>query len=345
MIVKSGTEAGSSSGNLVALEHISVAAPEHRMVATFYIDGLGFAADQRRTDELDQGYGTLWMNAGLSQMQIEEEAARHLPGVIGLIYPDLDTLETRLRSVMADLRHTVFQWKRVLGRAKQDEYIQVIGPYGNQFRAFESSTTSDMKPLRAFDRRGLQPGPRSLPLGIGYIEYGTAPGTARLIARFYQRVLGAHVRIEIDHEAEADEGFSAERAIVQVGPAQELVFTESRQPVGESEHHIGIYVHHFEETFESVQQYKLLYSNPKYNDNAECLEDALAEAQFRFKDIVSLPETMPARPGPWTPILQVEHEIRSIEHPGCQLSNYAKHQLRNVRPSTSCLNEGLVVQF
>lgn len=325
LLLKCGVEGGRSSGNIVFLEHINICAPSHQLVKLFYEDGLGFTPDPRRAQEREQGFGTLWLNNGISQVHIPEGAPQHVPGVVGLLYPDLTTLQARLAQVHGKLRHTAFQFSRT------DEAIEITCPYGNRYKAFECEA--------GLDPRGVQPGPRSLGLGIAYIEYQVPFGTAKLISRFYQQLLGAHVTVE-GGDFEGDScvfGLLPQRAIVKAGPLQELVFTESHAPVADTGHHLAIYVQHFEQTFLALQAAGLVFVNPRFTDKADTLESAVAHGQFRIKEIVSLEDGVVGGV-----LYQLEHEVRSIEHPSCCLSEYTKRRLREQAPSTKSLNQELL---
>ena len=266
------------------------------------------------------------MNTGSSQFHLPDGAAQHVPGVVGLGYPDLITLEHRLRVVYPKLRHTAFRYEHHPG-----SHIDIICPYGNRFKAFASE---------GLDARGVQPGPRSIGLGVAYIEYQVPFGTAKLISRFYQRMLGAHVSLEGgDYESEPCVfGMMPQRAVVRAGPLQELVFTESHAPTADTGHHIAIYVNHFSNTFEALNAAGLIYSNPNYPDeNADNLAAAVEQAQFRFRDIISLGDADCGGTNQGV-ILQLEHEVRSIDHPSCCFSAFCKQQIRDLAaPSTTHL--------
>ena len=268
------------------------------------------------------------MNIGSSQIHLPDGAAQHVPGVVGVLYPDLLTLELRLRNAYPKLRHTAFRYEHHPG-----SHIDIICPYGNRFKVLEAD---------GLDARGVQPGPRSLGLGIAYIEYQVPFGTAKLISRFYQRIIGAHVTLEGgDYESEPCVfGVLPQRAIVTAGPQQEIVFTETHAPAADTGHHIAIYVNHFSKTFEALNAAGLIWKNPAYPDErADTLELAVEQAQFRFRDIISLEDSDTDCTSRGV-ILQLEHEVRSIEHPGCCFSAFWKQRIRQYAdtPSTTCLN-------
>ena len=60
LLIKCGFEGGSTHGNICALEHINICAPSHEMIRLFYIEALGCTPDDRRAQQQQQGYGTLW---------------------------------------------------------------------------------------------------------------------------------------------------------------------------------------------------------------------------------------------------------------------------------------------
>jgi hypothetical protein len=198
-------------GNIVLLEHVNVQVPDQALAIAFYIVGLGFTRDPY----LNYGLGNMWANVGEQQFHLPTRPAQVIPGHIGVVIPDLDTLKDRLTSLEMTLAGTEFSWS-----AKAD-HLDVTCPWGNRFRCYPA-------------------GPRfgDMALGIPYVEFLVAPGRAAAIARFYEQVLGAPAATE-----SAENGALSR---VKIGRNQSLVFRETEQPLSPYDgHHIAIYVANF----------------------------------------------------------------------------------------------------
>lgn len=198
-------------GNIVLLEHVNVQVPDQALAIAFYIVGLGFTRDPY----LNYGLGNMWANVGEQQFHLPTRPAQVIPGHIGVVIPDLDSLKDRLTSLEKTLAGTEFSWS-----AKAD-LLDVSCPWGNRFRCYPA-------------------GPRfgDMALGIPYVEFLVAPGRAAAIARFYEQVLGAPAATE-----SAENGALSR---VKIGRNQSLVFRETEQPLSPYDgHHIAIYVANF----------------------------------------------------------------------------------------------------
>ena len=129
---------------------------------------------------------------------------------MGLVVPDLDALETRLRNVSERLDGTRFSWR------PKGAHFEVTCPWGNRFRAHAAG------------------GAYGGPLGIPYVEMPIAKGAAAGVARFYRSVMGAPVKVE------------GTRVCVNAGPGQSIVFQEGEGHDAEYDgHHFAIYVADF----------------------------------------------------------------------------------------------------
>jgi hypothetical protein len=132
--------------------------------------------------------------------------------------------------------------------------------------------------------RCYEPAPRFglIPLGMPYVAFTVPPGTTDAIARFYDQVMRA--------PAKAEDG----EARVQVGRYQELVFQETTEPIPAYDgHHIAIYAARWSEPCDLLQKRGLITE--------------LTDHQFRFKDIID--------PDSGETVFEVEHEVRSLQHP------------------------------
>lgn len=164
------------------------------------------------------------------------------------------------------------------------------------------------------------------PAGIAELRLPCFPGTAHLIARFYSEVVGARVVENSGGDVGGDGGAGgapSERGAgccVFLGPGSCLRFTED-DTLGEhtaqaverlwSGWHVAFYVASFSPAFQSVLGLGLNLLDHPYRDKSPDLPAALANRQFRFKDIVHLDAF-----GKRGELLYcLGHEVRSLHHP------------------------------
>ena len=193
-------------GNIVFFEHVNLMVPDQEVATDFYVDGLGFTRDPY----LMVGTRNMWVNCGRQQFHLPKGEPQRFRGVMGLVVPDFDALEARLRRVSERLDATRFSWRR------RRSHVDVTCPWGNRFRVHAAG------------------GAHGGPVGIPYLEMPIAKGAAPGVARFYRSVMGAPATVE--------DG----RACVNVGPGQSIVFREGEGPEAEYDgHHLAIYVADF----------------------------------------------------------------------------------------------------
>ncbi len=198
-------------GNIVHLEHVNVTIPDQRLATIFYVSGLGLTRDPY----LMTGVDNMWVNVGRSQFHLPSRGVQVLRGRVGIVLPDLESLERRLRDVAPLLAETRFSWER------REGFIEAICPWGNRYRCHA--------PAREFG---------DTELAIAYVELDVPPGSAPGIARFYRELLGAH--------AVLDSGPGGAAAIVATGAAQQLRFRETAHPQPEYDgHHVQVYIADF----------------------------------------------------------------------------------------------------
>ena len=174
-------------GNIVLFEHVNLTVPSQETATDFYVDGLGFTRDPY----MMVGTRNMWVNCGRQQFHLPRGEPQRFRGVMGLVVPDLDALEVRLRNVVSErLDGTRFAWRR------RRAHVEVTCPWGNRFRVHAAG------------------GAYGGPVGIPYLEMPIAKGTAAGVARFYRSVMGAPAVVE-DGSAR-----------VNVGPGQSIVFLE-----------------------------------------------------------------------------------------------------------------------
>lgn len=198
-------------GNIVLLEHVNVTIPDQRLATIFYVSGLGLTRDPYLMTGLDN----MWVNVGRSQFHLPSRGVQVLRGRVGIVLPDLASLERRLHDVAPFLAETRFSWQR------REGFIEATCPWGNRFRCHA--------PAPEFGETEL---------AIAYVELDVPAGSARGIARFYREVFGAHSAL--------DGGPGGEAAVVSTGATQQLRFRETALPLPEYDgHHVQVYVTDF----------------------------------------------------------------------------------------------------
>jgi hypothetical protein len=261
MTTKTYDRAAEDVGNIVALEHVNLRIADQRLATVFYVVGLGFTRDPYLMVNIDN----MWVNVGKQQFHLITAAPQVLRGTTHLVVPSLDRLVTRLGKVRDLLAGTQFDYK------VEDKTVLATCPWGNKMR------------LHA-------PGPEfnGISLGMPYVEFTVAPGTAPGIARFYERVFETAATV-------VPNGGGGSVARVHVGPHQELRFKETTEPIPAYDgHHIAIYVSNFSRAHDWLAKKSLVTeeSNPY---------------QYRFNWI--------AEPDSGEKLFEVEHEVRSLTHP------------------------------
>lgn len=212
-------------GNVVLLEHVNVEIPDQAQATLFYVVGLGFTRDPY----LNVGLGNMWINVGEQQFHLPTGAQPQIvPGIIGLVVPDLDLLKKRLEAIAEALKGTHFSWD------VERDFLSVTCPWGNRFRCHSSSVKfGDMA------------------VGMPYVEFFTQPGSARGIAQFYQETLRAPTSVEPKN------GVSIAR--VEIGQSQWLLFTETLDEIRPYDgHHIAVYLANFSGPYAFFKKHNLI---------------------------------------------------------------------------------------
>ena len=243
-------------GNVVALEHVNITIPDQAKAVVFYVLGLGLTRDPY----MNVGLNNMWINVGGQQFHLPSRGVQKIPGYIGLVLSDLEALKQRLAAVKPELKGTRFKWREA------EDHVAVTGPWGNQFRCHTA-------------------GPEfgDMTIGMPYVEFWTAPGTARTIGKFYKSVLQAPVT------------YKGDSASVKVGRNQSLIFTDTEEQIPAYDgHHIAVYIANFSRAHQFLLRRELI------------MEESNAH-QYRFRDIVD--------PATGEKAFELEHEVRSLYHP------------------------------
>ena len=241
--------------NVVLLEHVNVTVPDFEIAALFYVNALGFTRDPY----IDLGPDLLWINLGQQQFHLPAGEPQVIRGTVEVVVPSLNATQARLEAMAPRLGDTQFEIRPV------GTSFEVVGPWGNRIRCHEATANQRMQ------------------LGMRGIEFLVPRGSAAGIARFYQRVMGAHV-------AAGDDASK-----VRLGPYQALRFVETDEPIADYDgHHIAIYVSDFSHPHAWLLDRNLIVEDVK-------------ESEYRFQWIVD--------PDSGEPLFEIEHEVRSLMHP------------------------------
>ncbi len=247
-------------GNIVALEHVNVWVADQGLTTLFYIAGLGGTRDPYLMVSTEN----MWVNFGQEQFHLITNKPQVLRGHTGLVVPDLDALVARLEVVRPKLAGTAFAF------SMEDKHVAATCPWGNRIRCYA--------PASQFG---------DITLGMAYVEFTVAPGTAPGIARFYQQIMGAPATVLAEAAGPA--------AHVRVGARQELIFRETTGTLPAFDgHHIAVYIADFSGPHKKLQERGLI--SEESNDY-----------QYRFVTI--------ADPDSGQPLFEIEHEVRSFTHP------------------------------
>jgi len=241
-------------GNVQLLEHVNLTVPDPNVAGLFYVTGLGFTRDPY----MDFGTLNMWVNMGDQQFHLPTGAAQNLRGHIGIVVPNLDALAARLRFAARGLEGSKLKVEEAT------DHLRLTCPYGNQIHAYTPANFTSMD------------------IGMPYVQFDVTPGTSPGIAKFYQQVLGCPAQHDND------------RAIVDMGHNQQLIFSETDKPLAAYDgHHIAIYVADFSGPHAWLHERGLISE-----ESDQC--------QYRFQQIVD-PDTGEC-------LYEVEHEVRSLSH-------------------------------
>ena len=247
-------------GNIVWLEHVNLSHDDQQRAILFYLVGLGLTRDPYVVVGLDN----MWVNVGRNQFHLPTRGRQVLRGRIGVVLPDLEVAAKRLERVAKPLAGTGFSFER------GDGFIDATCPWGNRLRLHAPSPEFGVTTL-----------------GIPYVQFDVAPGTAAGIVRFYRELL------DVPGKVETREGAPA--AVVVVGKGQRLVYRETDAAIPPYDgHHVQVYFADFSGPHAKLSERGLVFEESD-------------QYQYRFKDLVD-PETGKV-------LYTIEHEVRSFTHP------------------------------
>jgi len=312
---------------------------------------LGCGLDPRRAQNVVKGSGTVWANCGASQFHLPYgQEAQVIPGSIGLWYDSLDSLKQRLAKYDNEdddeQQIKPFAQYSIEGDNTNRESIRIMDHYGNVFYCRKgnepivsngndeqaAATDQQQELMRcakqpiltnqeqdvqeystAAERFGLNKDQETDCKGISYVEFYVPRGKAALIAEFYDCVFDAASSVFTDPST------SDEVAIVAFGSidpetgrsSQSLLYRESDVELPPYDgHHIALYAGNdkadFEQAFKNVEEAGVVWVNTRFSDRVTNLNTAKKWKQFRFKNVTDLKTGKT--------ILELEHEVRSVEH-------------------------------
>ena len=195
-------------GSIVFFEHVNLRVPDHRLATLFFVEGLGLTRDPFRM----VGTRNMWVNVGEQQFHLPLGEPSPLPGEVGVLVPDLDDVERRLRALEPSLAGTAFAVQPA------GETLRVATPWGHAMR-LHARRDALVRAAHALDS----------------VTFRVAPGTAAGIGAFYRDVL----ECPVDDGA----GTGAPGVRVAVGPFQHFRFEEHPEaPAGPGANHVAVYV-------------------------------------------------------------------------------------------------------
>lgn len=245
-------------GNILAMEHVNVTVPDQQLATQFYVNGLGLTRDPY----MDFGSFNVWVNAGRQQFHLPTASAQVLRGKVGLVVPDIDSLEQRLERLSSRLANTRFSFKR------SSRHLDVTCPWGNHIRC-------------------LPPQP-DMQLGISWVELDVPADTTAGIARFYEEIMGCSVTVK------------KSACQVAIGQHQQLRFKETRKKLLDYDgHHIAIYVSNFSGPHQALLSRNLITEESDQHQYRfqTIIDPATGDALFELEhEVRSLHHPMFARP-------------------------------------------------
>ena len=247
-------------GNIVSLEHVNTEIPDQALATLFYVAGLGLTRDPYQMVSLNN----MWVNAGRCQFHLPTGKPQVVHGITAVVIPGRANLLRRLAAVTKPLDGTKFSF------TERNDCVDTISPWGNRIRVHE--------PSPRFGR---------MLLGMPYVEFEVARGSAAGIARFYAEIF--HVPANVVEDG------GAACARISIGTDQWLSFRETDAPVPEFDgYHVAIYMADFSGPYHRLATHGLISRETNQHE-------------YRFIDIKDVDSGRL--------LARLEHEVRSMRHP------------------------------
>eukprot|EP00956_Cyclotella_meneghiniana_P022274 scaffold41892_cov79-Cyclotella_meneghiniana.AAC.3 len=262
---------GCDANGIVWLEHLNLVVGDMEMAKQFYVEFLGLTIDTN----------VKHFNLGQQQFHLAAngDPPQQITGSICLTVPSLSNIQQRTQSARDALSGTLFSINE-----RHPKMMSVTCPWGNTFHLYDISIDDDNKVIDQhpsphkmvnLHREGGEFGPTRMAVrgqpGIKAIEIACREGTVNKIAQFYENIT--------DQDLESMNGV-----------------------------HICIYIANFQSMYKTLEEQKLIWTNPRFThlDSCDTWEEACASRTFRFKNIVDV-ETK-------VKLMELEHETRPMMH-------------------------------
>ncbi|KAI3428537.1 hypothetical protein D9Q98_007360 [Chlorella vulgaris] len=271
-----GEASAQDVGDVVHLEHVNLEVPDLDLARVFYGEGLGLTPDPDSLGWQRGGPFVTWYNVGRQQFHICKGPTQTTGGIITLKLPSVARVADQLKRLEPVLQGTAFTFSPLQpasgGAGGNGSSLAVTCPWGQRFMLVDAASGFTWA------------------AGIVQLQLPCFKGTAHSIARFYSETLGAGV-------AECGSSGGGDAARVVLGPGTSLCFEEDAA-LGElkteavdklwSGWHVAFYISRFSSSFSKVSQLGINQLDHPYRDKSPGLAEALANRQFRFKDVVRL---------------------------------------------------------
>ena len=318
------------------LEHLNLVVGDMEIAKKFYVDFLGLSRDGN-PKHVNLGQQQV-RSGGVHQICLQVKPAsnrtlhsqfhlaangdppQRVTGSIGLTVPNLQRIRERAGDAGSQLEGTLFS----VANDGDEKTMTVTCPWGNVFHLYDISIDDDhpcpdeasqspQKMVKMHSEGGVYGANRMAVRGgpgIRFVEFACRTGTATPIAEFYQKVLGCHVTCA---KADATTDGEVDAAFVSVGPGVHLVFVENEQLSDDVTKrmvgvHACIYIPTFQQTYNTLKERDLIWTNPRFThlDSCDTWDEAQASRTFRFKDVLDVDSG--------EKLLELEHETRPMTH-------------------------------
>lgn len=306
---------------LVSLEHLNVNVPSWSQDNdVFWCKALGFAKDQRVDTvcrNIQESGGTMkglvWANAGVQQLHMPlgeppPESSQSPAGVLGVAYENI-------AGVKASLKFWSVPFIDVSGNVSKvgslaPAALEVKSPTGVRIHIHSIDKRAWLTPHGWMDCQsaakegvGLPSDSPSVCMGIPYIRLHCNSGTAAALCRFYDAVFSTG--------AELRQGSLGDECWVPIGTDQWLIYEEQKpgELVPYDGYHVAIYINGFVEAYRKAKALGVVWNNPRFPQfSYDVEEDSIKHNEFRILRLLD--------PKDGKELLKMEHEVRSLAHPG-----------------------------